>query len=320
MEFISENIISEGNLSGQTLNVTHASITNLNVINFTGGTDFYVTGGTYSNGTLTLNRQNGSINIPGFFTGGTVNDTYITGFTYSNNNLTISQNGGSSPLTVTINTMTALTINGEFIVNDGATVDNFRVRSGATMSNVAITNASITGLTVSGTLTIPNSPVSGYILTSNGSGVATWQQSPLAGSGSTKFDLQVVTGNTSVTSTSASSAWVDVGSMSITAKNLTSSATTYVLDFSCTAALSSNTGSGNFRIVLNGIPITGSNRARTNAGAAMAATNIPISTNAYVTNIKSGDIFKVQFNSPAGQWTVTDRSFIIMGVLTINVV
>ncbi len=35
-------------------------------------TDFYVTGGTYNNGNLTLDRQNGSVNISGFFTGFTL--------------------------------------------------------------------------------------------------------------------------------------------------------------------------------------------------------------------------------------------------------
>ena len=73
-------------------------------------TDYYVTGGTYSSGTLTLNRQNGSVTISGFLTGAT--DTLITGFTYSNNNLTINQNQGQSPLSVNISTMTGLTING----------------------------------------------------------------------------------------------------------------------------------------------------------------------------------------------------------------
>jgi hypothetical protein len=65
--------------------------------------DNYVTGGTYSNGTLTLNRQNGSVSISGFSTGGTNNvDTYVTGLTVSNSVLTLSQNNGQSGLTATI--------------------------------------------------------------------------------------------------------------------------------------------------------------------------------------------------------------------------
>jgi hypothetical protein len=43
--------------------------------NLTGVPNFYVTGGTYSNGTLTLNRQNGSVTITGFTTGFTSVDT-----------------------------------------------------------------------------------------------------------------------------------------------------------------------------------------------------------------------------------------------------
>ena len=50
------------------------------------GNDIYVTGGTYSNGTLTLGRNDGvSILISGFLTG--VTDTYITGGTYSDGTL-----------------------------------------------------------------------------------------------------------------------------------------------------------------------------------------------------------------------------------------
>lgn len=48
--------------------------------NLTGISDYYVTGGTYSSGTLTLNRQNGSVTITGFTTG---NGTTFTGGTVS---------------------------------------------------------------------------------------------------------------------------------------------------------------------------------------------------------------------------------------------
>jgi len=89
-------------LSGTTTGFVLADITNIQ------GVDNYVTGGTYSNGTLTLNRQNGSVTVNGLLSA----DTYVTGFTYSNNNLTILQNQGQSPLTVNISTMTGLTVNG----------------------------------------------------------------------------------------------------------------------------------------------------------------------------------------------------------------
>lgn len=51
---------------------------------YTGSTDVFVTGGTYSNGTLILtNNTGGTINISGFYTGGT--DVFVTGGTYDNN-------------------------------------------------------------------------------------------------------------------------------------------------------------------------------------------------------------------------------------------
>jgi len=88
--------------------------------NLTGIVDNYVTGGTYSNGTLTLNRQNGSVVITGFTTGFTNNDTYVTGFTYNNTNrLTISQNNGQTDLNINIDVVTGLTVNGDVTFNEG---------------------------------------------------------------------------------------------------------------------------------------------------------------------------------------------------------
>jgi hypothetical protein len=81
--------------------------------NLTGINDYYVTGGTYSSGILTLNRQNGSVTVTGLLSA----DTFVTGFTYNNANLlTISQNQGQSPLSVNISVMTGLTIAGNLTV------------------------------------------------------------------------------------------------------------------------------------------------------------------------------------------------------------
>ena len=71
--------------------------------------DTFVTGGTYNNTTGTAiftNNSGSTFNVTGFSTG----STSVTGFTYSNNNLTVKQSSGD--LTVNINTMTGLTING----------------------------------------------------------------------------------------------------------------------------------------------------------------------------------------------------------------
>jgi len=75
-------------------------------------TDYYVTGGTYNNGSLTLDRQNGSVTIPGFYTGTTDNDNYVTGFTYTPNQLTILSTNGN--VSTTINNFSGLTVNGSF--------------------------------------------------------------------------------------------------------------------------------------------------------------------------------------------------------------
>ena len=62
----------------------------------TGVNDFYVTGGNYSNGTITLDRQNGSVSITGLYTGST--DVFVTGGTYDNTTgtLTLEDNNGTS--------------------------------------------------------------------------------------------------------------------------------------------------------------------------------------------------------------------------------
>jgi len=75
-------------------------------------TDVFVTGGTFSGGSLTFrNNTGGTFSVSGisFF------DTFVTGFSYNNNTFTIAQNSGSS-LSTTINTVTGLTINGNFSV------------------------------------------------------------------------------------------------------------------------------------------------------------------------------------------------------------
>jgi hypothetical protein len=102
------------------IRVTGGTYTNGNATftNNSGGTftvtgfktsDTFVTGGTYSNftGTAIFTNNSGStFNVTGFSTG----STSVTGFTYLNNNLTVKQSSGD--LSVNINTMTGLTING----------------------------------------------------------------------------------------------------------------------------------------------------------------------------------------------------------------
>lgn len=87
-------------LSGTTEGFVLTDISNIN----TSFTDYYVTGGTYNalTNTLTLNRQNGSVIVTGFTSGGGggTGDTYVTGFTFNNTtyDLTIKQNNGQPDL------------------------------------------------------------------------------------------------------------------------------------------------------------------------------------------------------------------------------
>jgi len=88
------------------------------LVNLTGSSSTSITGGTYNpiSKTLTLNDNlNNTIVITGF------TDYFISGLTYSNNLLTVNRTDGQSDLSVLINTMSGLTINGTLI----ATTANF---------------------------------------------------------------------------------------------------------------------------------------------------------------------------------------------------
>jgi len=76
-----------------------------------------------------ITAYSGITNLSGKFLSGTTSgfvladitsisaiDTYVTGFTYNNNLLTIKQNNGQSNLTVLIDTMSGLTINGDLLM------------------------------------------------------------------------------------------------------------------------------------------------------------------------------------------------------------
>ena len=91
---------------------------------FIDNTDNYVTGGTMIGNTLVLNRTNAlsavTVDMSQF-----ADDTnfYVTGFTYNNSNqLTLGRNGGLSDLSVSINEMTGLTVNGNTTLSGLTTV------------------------------------------------------------------------------------------------------------------------------------------------------------------------------------------------------
>jgi hypothetical protein len=84
------------------------------------GTDYYVTGGTYNNttGILTLNRQNGSLSIPGF-------TTSLSG--YALNYYGSFSNTGNIPVTAA-NTSTVWTYNQTELSNGITIVDNSKIK------------------------------------------------------------------------------------------------------------------------------------------------------------------------------------------------
>jgi hypothetical protein len=157
--------------------------------NNTGGTfnvtgfktsDTFVTGGTYSNstGTATFTNNTGAtFNVTGFSTG----STSVTGFTYSNNNLTVKQSSGD--LTVNINTMTGLTINGNLTYSGQA---NNPIYTAGTVtashipnwnnSNVQHVILSAATTSISGGTNIANGAIYTMILKQNatGSRLVTW--------------------------------------------------------------------------------------------------------------------------------------------------
>lgn len=127
--------------------------------------DNYVTGGTYSNGTLTLNRQNGSVVITGFSTGGTSTsvDTFVTGLTVSNSVLTLSQNQGQPNLTATIGLKTKVGY-----LSGGTFAGNPKTANVIFTSNFSDSNYAIflTG-GVNRTYTYSNQSVSGFTINAN---------------------------------------------------------------------------------------------------------------------------------------------------------
>jgi len=128
--------VTGGTFSSTTLTLNRNDGNSVTVTGFTSG-DTFVTGGTFSTNALTLNRNDGnSITVTGFTSGGGgTGDTFVTGFTYNDaNKFTLKRNQGQSDLTSTINAVTGLTINGGltgklFAVNDISGLPIFEVYS-----------------------------------------------------------------------------------------------------------------------------------------------------------------------------------------------
>ena len=141
----STNTLSVPNLSGLASLATSATtaLNATNAINANIANNAPVSG-TYAAGTITLtNLTGGTFNITGV--DGT--DTYVTGFTYANNVATIKRNQGEADLSILINTMTGLTVNGTLAATTGnITTSNIGTlnATGGTVTTLGSTTANIT--------------------------------------------------------------------------------------------------------------------------------------------------------------------------------
>jgi len=149
---ITFNIISSAGISASTISAT--TYQNL-------PRDVFVTGGTFSSGTITFrNNTGGTFNVVGLVSA----DTFTTAFTYSNNVFTLSRNQGQSNLTATINSVTGWTVNGNTSITGNLIVTGTSALNGTISSSglVGSTDRVVqvsSGGTISATLDI----VSGYI-------------------------------------------------------------------------------------------------------------------------------------------------------------
>ena len=135
---------------------------------YTAANDIYVSGGTYSSGTLTLNRHNASAVT---ITGLTSTDTYVTGFTYTpaSNTFTIKQNQGQPDLTAQFNTVSGLSVSNltagrvVYVGTSGLLTDEAGFEYNAGSNTLAVSNIDASGdVVVQGNLTVFGSSVSAF--------------------------------------------------------------------------------------------------------------------------------------------------------------
>jgi hypothetical protein len=128
-----DNFVTGGTFTNNTLTLNRQN----GSVNITGFTDFFVTGGTFSSNILTLDRQNGSVTITGF----TSSDNFVTGGTYSSGTLTLNRQNGS----VTITGITDNFVTGGTYSNGVLTLN----RQNGLVTVTGITDTFVTGFTYS---------------------------------------------------------------------------------------------------------------------------------------------------------------------------
>ena len=123
--------------------------------------DVFVTGGTFSSGTITFrNNTGGTFNVVGLVSA----DTFTTAFTYSNNVFTLSRNQGQSNLTATINSVTGWTVNGNTSITGNLIVTGTSALNGTiSSSGLAGSTDRVVQVSSGGTISATLDIVSGYI-------------------------------------------------------------------------------------------------------------------------------------------------------------
>lgn len=123
--------------------------------------DVFVTGGTFSSGTITFrNNTGGTFNVVGLVSA----DTFTTAFTYSNNVFTLSRNQGQSNLTATINSVTGWTVNGNTSITGNLIVTGTSALNGTiSSSGLAGSTDRVVQVNSGGTISATLDIVSGYI-------------------------------------------------------------------------------------------------------------------------------------------------------------
>lgn len=193
-----DTFITGGTYSNGTLILTNNTGGTINISGFyTGSTDVFVTGGTYNNNTGTAtftNNTGGTFNVTGFYTGST--DVFVTGFTYGQNTFNITQNDNSI-YRATINEMTGLTINGNLTVTGNTHLES----TTASTLNISTTPSTDTNIPIN------------FLTRDSSTGEVKVRQIP----GPTVFGLFAQTGNSTVISaTTVESTLINGGAGTLT--------------------------------------------------------------------------------------------------------
>jgi hypothetical protein len=164
---INPNIFTDNNISGGTVSYDSNDLNGTLILNkndgnsiiISGFTDVQTTGATLVNSIAYFDTNESLSAYTLDLSSLDVNDTFVTGYTYNpnSNTLSILQNEGVPPINVTINSMSGLTINGDFNVTgntylntlSATTIDATMIYSGGTNLSSIISNidSHVTGIT-----------------------------------------------------------------------------------------------------------------------------------------------------------------------------